>query len=727
MRALVLLLILLPLKVLSGFAQATNPVPQNLPYFQNFGTAPFSILPPGMASWKFVNGTFSSSDIPDSQSKAEATAPTLDAPVTPKTVTLQNSGSYGLSISSNARFYIQAGENNSEAANQLVLAVKTRNKSRVRISYIIRMELNNNKKTGVVLQFRVGSGGAWQTADGTTYYHGDDKPNGTIDTIRFTDYENRIADKDTVQFRWATWVEDIGAQSTGFSIDDINVVADDALPPTINSQIVPRFTQGNGSGTNRLPFVCGLRITNLRPNAEYRYFSKAVLNQDSPLTGSGISLFVPSNPLQSVKRSSSPDNDFDVTGRYGTFTTDASGTYSGWFAVEPTAVSRFQPNQFIRLRLFLNDGDNGTQINTVLTARDSSKVINFGNTFADGTAIYGFSNLPNLRGTGKTPKRDLSQVLGVRVSVVVLHSDVVAGGQQPISTMIAEDNGLANTTAENYPLFYEANIDAVEGAWASLVPNDLPTGVRRIESRTINDVDQVEFFSTDSDGIWSSGVNTVNPSGGLSSPLIFTVEDVPLPVEIIGFTGSFSQGQIRLTWRTVSEWDNAGFAILRQGEGEATSVEIARYSNTPSLRGRGTTSNETNYAFTDNSIELQKTYRYQLRSFDFNGATHDYPTVVSVYANDTQTGAPTAFRLFQNYPNPFNPTTTIPYQLTERGFVTLKVYDILGREIQTLVNDVQNAGSYSVLFNSSTISSGIYFYRLEQNGLSQTGKMIFAK
>jgi parallel beta-helix repeat protein len=87
----------------------------------------------------------------------------------------------------------------------------------------------------------------------------------------------------------------------------------------------------------------------------------------------------------------------------------------------------------------------------------------------------------------------------------------------------------------------------------------------------------------------------------------------------------------------------------------------------------------------------------------------------------------TDFGLVQNYPNPFNPTTRISYQLPKNGFVTLKVYDILGREVASLVNETQKAGNYSVAFDASKLSSGIYIYTIHANDFVQSKKMILMK
>ncbi|MBL7074565.1 T9SS type A sorting domain-containing protein, partial [candidate division KSB1 bacterium] len=95
----------------------------------------------------------------------------------------------------------------------------------------------------------------------------------------------------------------------------------------------------------------------------------------------------------------------------------------------------------------------------------------------------------------------------------------------------------------------------------------------------------------------------------------------------------------------------------------------------------------------------------------------------------TEKGKPTPmdFCLSQNYPNPFNPKTYIQYNLAKPGKVTLKVYNLLGQEIETLVNGFQDAGNYRILLDASSYSSGIYFYQIKANGFSSTRKMCFLK
>jgi hypothetical protein len=101
------------------------------------------------------------------------------------------------------------------------------------------------------------------------------------------------------------------------------------------------------------------------------------------------------------------------------------------------------------------------------------------------------------------------------------------------------------------------------------------------------------------------------------------------------------------------------------------------------------------------------------------------PPLVGV--EDRGENNPEEFALHQNYPNPFNPTTTIKYQIPELSFVTLKIYDVLGSEIITLVNEEKSIGNYEVDWNASGLPSGIYFYKLQAGNFVETMKMLLLK
>jgi hypothetical protein len=196
--------------------------------------------------------------------------------------------------------------------------------------------------------------------------------------------------------------------------------------------------------------------------------------------------------------------------------------------------------------------------------------------------------------------------------------------------------------------------------------------------------------------------------------------DNPLPVELLAYTGESTIEGAVLQWQTASEVDNLGFTILKDG------IELASFSNTPSLRGRGTTTEETRYRFVDSKVKVGDVHQYQLRQTDLNGTVHELGTVTLTI---TTAVAPREYSLSQNYPNPFNPTTVITYSLKESGEVRLELFDVLGRKVATLVNARQEAGSYTYSFNAARygLSTGMYFYRLQSGGFVATKKMLLVK
>jgi hypothetical protein len=134
------------------------------------------------------------------------------------------------------------------------------------------------------------------------------------------------------------------------------------------------------------------------------------------------------------------------------------------------------------------------------------------------------------------------------------------------------------------------------------------------------------------------------------------------------------------------------------------------------------------------SVNGRFAIRYCVADGGINGSNSDYIGIDaltiergSVGIQPISTETPSSYSVSQNYPNPFNPTTKINFALPKSGLVTLKVYDMLGKEVATLVNEVKNVGTYSVDFNASTLSSGIYFYKVSVNGFSEVKKMMLIK
>ncbi|MAT59345.1 MAG: hypothetical protein CMF23_15340 [Ignavibacteriae bacterium] len=116
---------------------------------------------------------------------------------------------------------------------------------------------------------------------------------------------------------------------------------------------------------------------------------------------------------------------------------------------------------------------------------------------------------------------------------------------------------------------------------------------------------------------------------------------------------------------------------------------------------------------------------YVLKGCVINGKVYGDTNYVTSVEEDDVTEM--KYELYQNYPNPFNPTTNIEYSVPSTEYVSLKVFDILGREVAALVNEQKSAGNYKVNFNASNLSSGVYIYRLQVNDFVTSKKMMLIK
>jgi hypothetical protein len=186
-----------------------------------------------------------------------------------------------------------------------------------------------------------------------------------------------------------------------------------------------------------------------------------------------------------------------------------------------------------------------------------------------------------------------------------------------------------------------------------------------------------------------------------------------IPVELTSFNASIDGSSVTLNWMTATETNNSGFEIQR-------SSNNSDFSKIGFVSGKGTTTEIAKYSFDDKNLDNGK-YYYRLKQIDFDG-TFSVSDVVEVEINKRLD-----FTLYQNYPNPFNPATTIKYQIPNSSKVLLKVYNILGKEITTLVNETKEAGIHIVNFDASSLPSGVYIYKITSNESVQTKRMILVK
>jgi pectinesterase len=196
-----------------------------------------------------------------------------------------------------------------------------------------------------------------------------------------------------------------------------------------------------------------------------------------------------------------------------------------------------------------------------------------------------------------------------------------------------------------------------------------------------------------------------------------TLPDNYVPVEFSSFIGEINNGKVKLSWSTQSEKNNNGFEIEKR-------VGNENWKTIGFIKGIGTTTEISHYSFIDESKDnSSKSVFYRLKQIDFDGSSHYSKEIEINY------GKPGSFQLYQNYPNPFNPETNIKYEIMNNQFVTLKIYDSLGQEVITLINEEHEAGYYTKQFSTSELnaSSGIYYYQLRAGDYINTKKMTLIK
>jgi hypothetical protein len=189
------------------------------------------------------------------------------------------------------------------------------------------------------------------------------------------------------------------------------------------------------------------------------------------------------------------------------------------------------------------------------------------------------------------------------------------------------------------------------------------------------------------------------------------LEDLsPVPVELTSFTAEETSEGVELIWSTASEINNHGFEIEKSFDGE-------NFFRAAFVQGAGTTTETKNYSYLD-AIEYNgiNTFYYRLRQVDYDGRSM-YSEVLTV-----EFDVPKDFILHQNYPNPFNPSTTIKYAVPKKTLVSIKIYDLTGQEIASLVNEVKEAGTYELEFEAQNIASGVYIYRMIADDFSAVKK-----
>lgn len=238
-------------------------------------------------------------------------------------------------------------------------------------------------------------------------------------------------------------------------------------------------------------------------------------------------------------------------------------------------------------------------------------------------------------------------------------------------------------------------------------------------STDLSSLQKITFSSTDITFLLADN-STVLKSFSIVDKITFsgTNGGSPLPVELMSFSATHNNGVITLLWATATEKNNYGFEIER--DNGQKSMGNNAWQKIGFVEGHGNSNSPKEYSFTD-LPDAGTHFNYRLKQIDTDGK-FQYSKIEEV-----EFGTPTESELKQNYPNPFNPQTKIAYNLPVDGFVTLKVFDALGRDAASLVNENKKAGSYEVMFNASQLASGVYICKMICATYSSSIKMLIMK
>ena len=253
---------------------------------------------------------------------------------------------------------------------------------------------------------------------------------------------------------------------------------------------------------------------------------------------------------------------------------------------------------------------------------------------------------------------------------------------------------------------------------------DLPSSTMRLEYRN-NPSYGIEWEIWESTARGGGGtVRYYNLSNSITPPSAGWAPDVAslpaptvafvLPVELTSFNALVSNNNVKLNWQTATELNNYGFEIERKVNNSSNWNKIGF------VEGNGNSNTVHNYSFTDLPTGGTN-FMYRLKQVDNNG-NFEYSPEVNVILE-----IPQVFTVKQNFPNPFNPTTKIEYSIPEDNNVQVKIYNAIGMEITTILNEFQQAGKHNVTFNAANFSSGIYFYKITNGNYSQIKKMVLLR
>jgi hypothetical protein len=388
--------------------------------------------------------------------------------------------------------------------------------------------------------------------------------------------------------------------------------------PVGDELVLPQYAYYGGVRVvNRMPIACRLKLSGLTASATYRYVVgvSSINNKTNQAPGNmyrinngmggaagNITGFATTKAINSTEINND-EMRTDNMSRHGRFTTDASGTYTGWFACVSVGNAIEQTiGSDAYFYVQVNDGGAGTVLAQSFRTTSTIKLLNYTND-----------------ATGCTALRSTSDVGGEKM--VTIYDNTASTGR-PLYCTFTENNQsgpsslpLNEGTLWTNPVLYAA-VDQVSGSWISIIPNTLSSGVRAIKFFNIDGTEIITSPSASSDGVWNS-VSTVNPAGDSTAPVVLGA--ILLPVSLLNFSGEAAKDGVKLYWNTSQEINNKHFEISRAGSnGQFQNIGTVQAAATPGLTNQ--------YSFTDPQPNVGKNF-YQLKQVDKDGRSTVYKII----------------------------------------------------------------------------------------------------
>lgn len=437
-----------------------------------------------------------------------------------------------------------------------------------------------------------------------------------------------------------------------------------------------------------------MTLTNLEPNTDYVFTVGSVDKSDNTTHAPSLSL---------LKTSAAPDTTGPETPENFVVSAGDESAYLTW---SPAADSAGDLSGY---NIYRNTGSEWTAIASNITENYyyDNGLVN------DSTYTYYVKSVDNVYPPNESEPSLQKSVSASPDSVPAAPTILSPANNSVVSNTLKPNINVLNSTSVRSPLTYTFAV-AYDSSFLNLVL--YKTGVTEGENLTIYTPEEdLENYTSyyarvrSNDGIFDSEW----------SELVTFSTDFTVDVQITVFTGKASGDAVSLEWETASETGNLGFNIYR-GFSPTGTFEKINQSLIPS-------SEEMKYVFKDDEIEAGNTYYYVLESVDVYGLTERFePLAVTALI-------PKQFTLHQNFPNPFNPVTTIKFDLPKSSPVVLKIYNVLGQEVRTVLQkDMMEAGFHHVTWDGTNnvglkVASGIYLYHIRAGNYVKTKKMTFLK